>query len=74
MAAVRRLFAQGNSVVVVISADNLAHLGCSKGDELEFFKEDRKRLTLRKFRAATTPVRTRRSSTKRGWGAGRSGG
>lgn len=74
MATQRRLFPQGNSVVLTITADNLAHIGCRKGDLVEIFKEDRKRLTIRKVHSTDSAVRTKRKSTGRGWGNARSGG
>lgn len=51
MATTRRLFTQGNSLVMVITADVAAHLGVSDGDMIELFKESRKRITLRKYHA-----------------------
>lgn len=74
MATVRRLFAQGNSTVVTLTADVLAHIGCKKGDLVEVFKEPRKRLTIRKMHSTDTGVRTRRDRKKRGWGAALRGG
>lgn len=49
MSTTRRLFTQGNSLVMVITADVAAHLGVRDGDMIELFKESRKRITLRKY-------------------------
>lgn len=49
MPTTRLLYKQGNSVVMTLPADLLAHVGCRTGDYVEVFKEPRRRLTIRKF-------------------------
>lgn len=74
MSTQRRLFSQGNSTVVTLTSDVLAHIGCKKGDLVEVFKEPRKRITIRKMHSTDTAVRTRRDRKKKGWGAALRGG
>lgn len=58
MATVRRLYKQGNSLVITIPANVRAHVGCLLGDELELILAPNAVVRIRKF-DRTAPASSR---------------
>lgn len=61
MATVRRIFKQGNSCVITLPTNVLAHVGCLLGDNIELTLITGSQVVLRKF------DRTARASSRRAY-------